>query len=160
MTDDKNPSANAPDDPETLGRSPGDRASSDAGARASDVATTSNQQTDVAPQGKSPAEPLRTRRRIKSLDLSNLGKTSPGRADIAKQREDVREYIAKRFLILLGGTVFLGFLLMVTSRWTHVTEDMIRTYFQTVFPAVVTLVSGAAAFYFATSNTPDRSDDD
>lgn len=91
-------------------------------------------------------------RRLGPIDVSAIVGQAPGNASIAKQREHVREYLAKRLLALLAGTILLGAVMMMTRRWTHVSAEDTRLFFQVAFSAIIALVSAATGFYFGSGS--------
>lgn len=64
--------------------------------------------------------------------------------------DKVRKLIVVWLLSILSGTIALGMASVATTKWTTIPADDIRTFFQIVFSAVVTLVSTAVGFYFGT----------
>lgn len=90
--------------------------------------------------------------RLDPIDVSAIAGKAPGSASIAKQREDVREFLAKRLLALLAGTLLLGAAMMMTRRWTQITAEDTRIFFQVAFSAIIALVSAATGFYFGSGS--------
>jgi len=100
-------------------------------------------------ENSAPTKPAPTR--LEPVDVWTAAGKAPGRADIEKQREDVREFLAKWLLGLLAGTMLVGAAMMVTRRWTHISGDDTRLFFQVGFSAIIALVSAATGFYFGNS---------
>jgi hypothetical protein len=76
-----------------------------------------------------------------------------------KQREDVREFLAKRLIAILAGLLAAGLLLVAFQRVTEVSVDDVRTFFEVVFTPVIALVSAATGFYFgSTTSHPGETD--
>ncbi|CAN5427623.1 hypothetical protein BH11ACT8_BH11ACT8_01850 [soil metagenome] len=98
-------------------------------------------------------------RRLDDVRAEDIARETRGGASIEAKREDVREYLARTLIRMLGFTIFLAVALIATRRWTHVSEDETRMFFQVVFTAVIALVSAATGFYFG-SDRRDPPDGD
>lgn len=77
---------------------------------------------------------------------------------ITKQRENVREFLARRLVTLLAATLGVGFLLIAFQRLTGVSPTDIRTFFELIFGPLVALVSAATGFYFGSTAGPKDND--
>ena len=75
-----------------------------------------------------------------------------------KQRENVREFLARGLVTLLAATLAVGFLLIAFQRLTGVPAADIRTFFELIFGPLVALVSAATGFYFGSTSGPKDKD--
>jgi len=96
---------------------------------------------------------------LREISASALARDVSGTVSIARQREYVREFLAKRLVLLLSALLAAGLLLIGLQRWTHVPVEAVTSFFQLVFSPVIALVSAATGFYFGTS-TVNASDSD
>jgi hypothetical protein len=71
-----------------------------------------------------------------------------------KQRENVREFLTRGLVMLLGATLGIGFLLIAFQHLTGVPPADIRTFFELIFGPLVALVSAATGFYFGSTKGP------
>ncbi len=96
---------------------------------------------------------------ITDTALVNDAFNKPGDAiSEQKQRENVREFLAKGLVWLLAATLAVGFLLIAFQHLTGVPPADIRTFFELIFGPLVALVSAATGFYFGSTRGPqDRS---
>ena len=78
---------------------------------------------------------------------------------ITKQRENVREFLARGLVALLAATLAVGFLLIAFQHLTGVPLADIKTFFELIFGPLVALVSAATGFYFgSTAGTKEDKD--
>ncbi|GAB1516804.1 hypothetical protein JCM33774_88490 [Actinophytocola sp. KF-1] len=82
---------------------------------------------------------------------SNLAKNVRG-LSLAEQRENVREFLAKRLVALLAGVLAIGLLLLAIQHWTGVNTADIRSLYDVLFSPLIALVSAATGFYFGSTH--------
>jgi hypothetical protein len=98
-------------------------------------------------------------RPLPPVTASGLARDIRGQVSITQQRENVREFLAKRLIAILAGLLLIGFILLATERYTGLSTDDIRAFFELVFTPLIALVSAATGFYFGSSTNRHRSAD-
>lgn len=82
--------------------------------------------------------------------VPQYGKTKESDVVDVTHADRVRKIIVIWLLSLLSGTIVLGIAAVATVKWTGAATSDVRSIFEIMFSAVVTLVSTAVGFYFAT----------
>ena len=98
--------------------------------------------SDVANRTPAPAVALPPGQSPRLTRLAPIKIRTRGRVSIDERREDVREFLARRLVSVLVLTLLLGSALMASRKFTGVSAEDTRLYFQVAFTAVLSRQRG------------------
>lgn len=94
-----------------------------------------------------------------SIAASELANRFPGSISVQRQRENVREYLAKKLVLILGLLIAAGLALAAVGKLTGIPIDDLRSFYEVIFTPVIALVSAATGFYYGSTVAGGTSSD-